>query len=191
MNSNIKDAVNFSTGFFVSNNVRRICVGGTDDNVAMFCSQLPKAWQSLVVGTFPMSMTASHKEVLDRAVGIGRKAEYRREVNLASSIVTGAAKGRGGVIDLENTLNAIREGRVMTLLIRDGYRSPGYRCTGCEYITAESLEICPFCDGAFEHIPDVVELAVRRVMQSGGDVEVLDPTRQVEGFDQIGAQLRY
>jgi peptide chain release factor subunit 1 len=188
---NMKDAVNFATSFFVNNNVRRICVGGTEDNVAMFCSQLPKAWQSLVVGTFPMSMNASHKEVLDRALEIGRKAEHRREVNLASSIVTSAAKGRGGEIGLETTLNAVREGRVMILLIREGYRSRGYRCTSCEYITAEPLEICPFCGGDVEHIPDVVELAVRRVLQSGGDVEVLNPDLQVEGFDQIGAQLRY
>ncbi len=49
----------------------------------------------------------------------------RREAHLASTVVTQSAKGRGGVIGLEATLNSVREGRIQTLLIRDGYRAPG------------------------------------------------------------------
>ncbi len=61
---NIKEAAEKAARFFSENNVRRILIGGTDDNVIPFRAQLSKAFQSLVVGTFPMSMTASHTEVL-------------------------------------------------------------------------------------------------------------------------------
>ena len=46
-------------------------------------------------------------------------------------------------------------------------------------------------DGKVEKIPEAVELAVRRVMQTGGEVEVLPSDQDVGEFDQIGALLRY
>jgi len=188
---NIKDSVNFATQFFNEKNVRRVLIGGTDDNVAIFRAQLPKAWQSLVVGTFPISMTASHSDVLERSMAVGKQAETRREIHLASSVVTSAAKGQGGVIGIDDTLEAIREARVKTLLIKESYQFPGSRCTRCESLISQSLEICPFCGGEMEEISDAVEVAVQRVMRSGGEVEVLDANQEVQGFDQIGALLRY
>jgi peptide subunit release factor 1 (eRF1) len=170
---NIKDAVAFTTRFFSENKVRRVLIGGTDDNIALFRSLLPKSWQSLVVGTFPMSMVASENEVLERAMEVGQQAERHREARIIEEVLTGAAKGRGGVVDLNETLNAVREGRVQTLLIRDGFRAPGCRCTSCGYLSSSHMENCPFCGGECERIPDAVEYAVREVMQSGGDVEVL------------------
>jgi len=106
---NLKEAADFAAHFFAENNVRRVLVGGTDENVVPFKNYLPKAWQSLVVGNFPMSMTASHAEVMNRALEIGQQAEIEREAQLMDAVVTGAAKGRGGVIDLEDTLNGTLE----------------------------------------------------------------------------------
>jgi hypothetical protein len=188
---NLKDAADFAARFFSDNNVRRILLGGTEDNLAPFRSYLPKAWQSLVVGAFPMSMTASHSEVLDRALQVGLEAERRREARLVKTAITGAAKGRGGVMDLEDTLSAVHQGRVLTLLVSDGFRAPGSRCKSCGYVTSKKSPACPFCGGKFEKIPDAVELAVRKVMQSGGEVEVLHDERALRDHGNIGALLRY
>jgi peptide chain release factor subunit 1 len=188
---NIKDVVDVATRFFTENNVRRIVIGGTDENIALFRSHLPKAWQSLVIGTFAINMTASHIEVLERAMQIGKEAENRREVHLVDTIVTNAAKGRGGSIGLEDTLSAIREGRVQSLVIRDGYRATGFRCKSCGHLSSLPMGNCPFCDGETEQVPDAVEVAVRQVMRSGGEVEVLHGDQIGKGFNQIGALLRY
>jgi peptide chain release factor subunit 1 len=188
---NIKEAVEFATRFFSENSVRRILIGGTDGTVAMFRSQLPKAWQSLVVGSFPVSMTASQSEVMEKAMEIGLQAERQREERMVNTVVTNAAKGRGGVIDIDGTFNAIREGRVQTLIIREGFRAPGTRCKSCGYLSAVELVYCPFCGGECETISDAVELAVHQVMKSGGEVEVLQVGQASGAFNQIGALLRY
>ena len=188
---NIKDAADFAARFFGENNVRRILLGGAEDTLAVFRSHLPKAWQSLVVGTFPVSMTASHSEVQERAMQIGIEAERRREARLVNSAVTAAAKGRGGVVKLEETLSAVHEGRVLTLLISDGFRAPGRRCKRCGYMTTKRSQVCPFCGGNYEKIADAVELAVRKVMQSGGEVEVLHDASALSEHGNIGALLRY
>jgi peptide subunit release factor 1 (eRF1) len=188
---NLKDSAEFAAHFFGENNVRRVLLGGTEDNLASFRSHMPKAWQSLVVGTFPMAMTASHNEVLERAMQIGHQAEVRREARLVDAAVTASAKGKGGVMTLENTLGALHQGRVQTLLILDGFRAPGSRCPSCGYITTAADGNCPFCGGKYETIADAVELAVRQVMQSGGDVEVLHNNPELARHGNIGALLRY
>jgi peptide chain release factor subunit 1 len=188
---NMRDVAEFASHFFGENNVRRILIGGTEENIALLRSQLPKSWQSLIVGTFPMSMTAGKEEVLERAMEIGKEAEFRREEQLLKRLVTGAAKDRGAVLNLDATLGALHEGRVQALVIQEGYREAGYQCQGCGYITSIEMPKCQFCSSQFDHIPDVVELAVHRVMKAGGDVEVLQNEHKVDGFKNIGALLRY
>lgn len=188
---NMKEAVDFATRFFQEYNVRRVVIGGTEDNVSLFRSLMPKRWQSLVVGSFPISMNASKDEVLGRAMEIGKKAEERHEEELVNSVITAAAKRRGGVTGLDETLKAVHDGRVQTLVVRDAYRAPGYQCTGCGYLTAQALAACPFCGKMLAQIPDAVELAVRNVIQQGGDVEFLQTPGAREKLDGIGAILRY
>ncbi len=188
---NIRDVAEFAARFFSENNVRRVLIGGTDENIALLRNQLPKSWQSLIVGTFPMSMTASKLDVLERAMQIGKEAEYRKEEQLLKVLVTGAAKERGAVLNLDETLGAVHDGRVQSLIIQDGYRASGYRCQGCGYITAQELPACQFCGSKFERIPDAVEMAVYKVMKAGGEVEVLQHEHKIDGFENIGAMLRY
>lgn len=188
---NIKEAAEFAAHFFAENNVRRILLGGTDENVALFRAQLPKTWQSLVVGSFPMGMTASHSEVLERAMRVGQEADRHREARLVETLLTNAAKGQSGVVGLEDTLLAVHQGRVQTLVLKEGLRAPGSRCQGCGTITAKKPDSCPYCGGRLELVADVVEVAVREVMQASGDIEFLHDETELEKHDAIGAVLRY
>ena len=188
---NIKEAAEAAARFFTEKSVRRVIIGGTDDTVKPFQNQLPKAWQSLVIGTFPISMTASKDEVLERAIQIVMDAEARRDAKLVDAVITGAAKGRGAVVQLEATLRAVHDGRVQTLLIKEAFREKGYRCTGCGNVTSIEIAKCPYCGGQFDQIPDVVEQAVRKVMASGGEVEVLHDDLGLGSYEHIGAILRY
>ena len=188
---NMRDVADFAANFFKDNNVRRVLIGGTDENTALLRGLLPKSWQSLIVGTFPMSMTASKTEVLERTMQVGKEAEFHHEEQLLKILVTGAAKDQKGVINLDETLGAVHDGRVQLLVIQDGYKAEGYQCQGCGYLTARELPSCQFCGSKFEHIPDAVEMAVYKVMNSGGDVDVLQQQHAIDGFENIGAILRY
>jgi peptide subunit release factor 1 (eRF1) len=188
---NMKESASFATHFFKENNVRRVVIGGTGDNVAQFRNLLPKSWQSLVVGTFHMNMVANSDEILAKAMELGNQAEAKQEERLLNQVVTANAKGKGGVLGLDGTLGAVREGRIQMLILLNGYRAPGYRCQGCNFLTAQELAACEFCGGKFTHIPDAVEMAVRDVMHAGGDVEILQHEHKVKGFESIGGLLRY
>jgi hypothetical protein len=187
----MRDSAEFAGNFFTDNNIRRVLIGGTDDNIALFRNFLPKSWQSLIVGTFSISMTASHDEVMQRAIKIGQQAEIQREARVVETVITAAAKGKGGVIGLDKTLGMVHEGRIQNLLVLADFRSPGYRCQGCGFLTSKKLEICPFCNSTFTEIPDAVDLAVRRVLEEGGDVDILQENPKLDEHGKIGALLRY
>jgi peptide subunit release factor 1 (eRF1) len=95
------------------------------------------------------------------------------------------------VIRLEDTLAAVHSGNVQVLVIRDGYRAPGHRCKNCGYLSMRSLPSCPFCGGDFEYIEDAVEFAIQRVIQDGGEVQVVHNNPLLDQMGSIGALLRY
>jgi peptide subunit release factor 1 (eRF1) len=189
---NMKDACEFAVRFFEENHVRRVLIGGTDDNVAILRGMLPKAWQSLVMGSFPMSMTATHTEVQARAMQIGTEAELRRTQRLVDDLITIAAKGKGAVVGLEKTLDAINNNKVQTLVVEEGFRSGGSECQGYGHLTIKDGEVCPVCGGQLVSAGvDVVDLAVSTVMRHRGDVEVIPSNLILEKAGHMGAVLRY
>jgi peptide subunit release factor 1 (eRF1) len=188
---NLKEAAKTSARFFADNRVRRVLIAGTESNAARFTSHLPKQWRSLIVGTFPTETTASHNAILDKAMEIAQRAEKDRETQLVDTMITAAAKGREGVTGLDDTLSAVRAGRLHTLAIREGFRAPGYRCRSCGHMTAHALASCTFCGGAFEPIEDAVEHAVRGVIAAGGEVEVIRGNPKLEAAGNIAGLLRY
>jgi peptide chain release factor subunit 1 len=63
---NYRETVEFAERFFMLHKVKRIMIGGTDDNVAQFRTYLPKSMQSLIAGNFAMSITANPAEILNK-----------------------------------------------------------------------------------------------------------------------------
>lgn len=188
---NMREAVDFAVHFFEENHVRRILIGGTDENVNLFRSMLPKSWQSLVKGVFHMAMTASHNEVLTRALEIGMQAEKEREAHLVDRLLTAAAKGSGGVVGLEASIQAVNEGRVQTLILTEGFRKNAYRCKSTGQLLMQADDPCGDDSSDVEKVYDVVDIMVSQVMRQGGDVEVLLSGPELEKAGHIGALLRY
>jgi peptide chain release factor subunit 1 len=188
---NLREAAELTAKFCAGGRCGRIILGGTEQTVAQFQEMLPKDIQDQVVGSFPTVMTASETEVLDHSLEIIAEVEHEREKELVESAITAAAKGGAGVIGLADTLGAVYEGRVRILLIDEGYKATGYRCQQCGYIAAQAKENCPFCGGKVEQIDDAVDLIVRRVIDQGGQVEVVRDSPALEKAGHIAALLRY
>ena len=188
---NIKEVIDTATMFFSRNHIRRIMISGSEENIARFKEELPKAWQSLVVGEFPMSMTANHQEVQVQAETVALATHHKITSSLVDQSITLAAKGANGVTGLIDTLNAIHEGRVKTLMVLQDFEQPGYRCAGCGYLTVQSLETCPFCQGNFDQIKSAVEEAVHETLRKNAEVKVIPENQALEGAGGIAAILRY
>ncbi|MCX6055858.1 MAG: hypothetical protein NTZ74_13285 [Chloroflexi bacterium] len=69
---NLRESRDFAIKFFESRQIRQIMIGGSEDNIAQFKSHLSKKWSNLIVGTFAMSMNATHADVINKIFQMSR-----------------------------------------------------------------------------------------------------------------------
>ena len=186
---NLREAAKALNDFCQKYHPRRLFLAGAERTVAQFQEILPAHLQEAVVGTFPSGMEAGKAEIREHSLKILRKLEEERKKALIEAVITAAAKGANGVIRLDGTLSAAHEGRIQVLVVERDYHEPGYRCSGCGYLTTQKLGKCPFCNAAFTEIPDAAEAVVTQTVEKGGTVEVVDD--DALGRAHIGALLRY
>lgn len=187
---NIREEVDKTKAFWELHKPQRLILAGAEPTVTQFREALPKHLQEKVIGSFNADMNASDLEIRELSIEILEQVEQEREQSLVEAVFTAAAKGRGGVIRLADTLGAAHEGRIQTLVVARDYRQPGYQCRNCDYITDQALKVCPFCGGTFAEIPDAAEALVTKVIEDSGQVEVVDDHPKIAEFG-VGALLRY
>ncbi|MEW5988119.1 MAG: hypothetical protein AB1791_15920 [Chloroflexota bacterium] len=188
---NLREAATAAGHFFANRRVRRLFLGGTAETVAEFRDLLPRQLQSCYAGSFPVDMEASESEVRDRSLALLQEANAEREKRLVEKMIAAAAKGGAATIGLEETLRAVSDGRVQTLIISDGFRQPGYLHEASGYIMVKPVPAYLFDGSDPRPIDDVVEAAVARTMSQGGHVEVISENSDLERAGRIGAILRY
>ncbi len=186
---NLKETAEALEAFCRRHKPRQLLLAGTEHTVAQFVELLPPALRSILAGTFNADMSSGEVEVRQASLDALARLQARRKEELVDAVFTAAAKGANGVIRLGETLSAAHEGRIQVLLIELDFHQPGYRCTGCGYLTTQRLERCPFCGSPFAEIPDAAEAVVTQVVEKGGTVEVVD--NGAMGEAHIGALLRY
>lgn len=187
---NLREAATAAGDFFARKPIRRLFIGGTNETVGQFRDMLPKQLQSCIAGTFNVDMNAGEHEVRDLTLEMLTKANAEREKKLVSKLITTAAKGGNAVTQLDDTLQAICEKRVDTLVISDGFRTPGYVHEESGFVVA-NLAKSPMAESELTAVDDVIDAAVAFTMNQGGHVEVISDSAELEGAGRIGAILRY
>ena len=186
---NLRDAVALTQDFYKAGRCERIILGGTEENRARFKSLLPKSLQNKVVGEFAVDMYASVLDVLERSLEVIQGSEARRKADLVQSLTTAAHKDSGS-LGLADTLIAMQEQRVQTLVVAEGFGEPGRACTHCGYLTLSEVDKCPVCGGEVYEVGDIVDLMVHRAVEM--DVEVVFvPEDMLEPEQGVGALWRF
>ena len=190
--NNLKIVAEALTRFCDRNNCSRLVLAGTEENTARFRELLPHNLQQAFVGTTSLSMTASDPEIVERSREILLDWEAQRERDLVDQLITTRAKGGPAVTGLADTLFALQEGRVLTLVVEEGWAAPGFVCPSCDYLSINEAEHCLFCGTANAlRVPDVVERAVHKALLQDAGVEVISDNPELAQAGHIGALLRY
>lgn len=187
---NMRDCAAAANQFFAERPIRRLFLGGTNENIAQFRELLPKQLQSCLAGSFPMDIDTGEVEVRERSLNLLREVNAERELKLVERLITLNAQGANAVTGLDDTLQAVSDKRVETLIISDGFRMPGYVHNESAYIVA-NLARSPLVESELTEVADVVEAAVTQTVSQGGHVEVIAENPALEDAGRIGAILRY
>ncbi|MCX7706404.1 MAG: Vms1/Ankzf1 family peptidyl-tRNA hydrolase [Anaerolineae bacterium] len=188
---NLKAAAEWAEEHLTRHRVDRVVLAGTEENLAEFRAQAPRALNDKVVGQINLDMNTSPAEAWERAFEVAQQAQQEAEADLLEQVITLAHKGGAGVTGLADTLAAMQQGRLYHLLVSPKLHAPGYQCANCEAVLTDPVDKCPYCEGALNQSADVVNLVVHRAIDSGIRVSVLERDERLNEVGGIAAVLRY
>lgn len=173
--------------------VQRIVLAGSPEVTAELRKILPKRLDSQIIGTLNLATSASPEEIRRAVAPLAEEFERRTEGTIVTDLVTSAAKSNRAVTGLGHTLYALNQRRVWQLVYVDGFRSPGYECSGCGALFSVESAECTFCRSAVVPAEDVVGRAVDHAVRRGAKVEVVrseGAESSLSNAGGIGAFLR-
>lgn len=172
----------------------RLIVGGPQASATGLQAVLSQPLTERLAGTFNVDIDMSASEVLARTLVVAEQAERESETQLVARLFDLAAPDGRAIHGVSDTLRAVWNAAVQTLVVAEGVSLPGGECTNCGRLEAGNAVACPSCQGATRLVGDVVSWAVDRTLQQAGEVEIVHgeaATRLLEEGGGMGALLRF
>lgn len=135
-------------------------------------------------------VSATEAAVREAALGVEEQIERTMEAALVRRLRDAIGGRTSGVAGLADTLAALVERRVDTLLVSDGFEAPGWRCHACGHVALRG-RACPVCGKDMQQVDDVVEEAVEEALAQSCRVEVCVGNADLDVLGRIGALLRF
>lgn len=188
---NLQDAAEMAEEFYRSNDTRHLLLAGTDKNVARFQGMLSHRLRAMVVGHFAAGANATPVHISEKALKLARQAETTEATALADEVITVVHKGGNAVAGLAEVLTAVQDGRAMQVVVQSDFVQPAYRFVDSGYILLNLTDGQDLGSGRVQELPDAVESVLRRAMEQGISVTILDQHAGLEKLGKIAALTRY
>jgi peptide subunit release factor 1 (eRF1) len=167
-----------------------LVIAAPDDLAGQLEAALHPYLRERLAGRLPVPVTASHEEVLAGATRVVCDIERRRQAAVVDRLRAAVAAGRRGVGGLADTVEALGDHRVETLLVSAGYTAVGWRCPRCRRLATMGRR-CPRCGGEMVEVEDLVEDAVDQALAQQCQVEICVGNADLDVMGRAGALLRY
>ncbi|WP_373045042.1 Vms1/Ankzf1 family peptidyl-tRNA hydrolase [Vulgatibacter sp.] len=192
---NQTEAVEFVAFLWDEDPKSKVILVGPDRVVASFEKLLPDRVRASILCKLPNPRERNgdgrvRDKVMDAVLDELIALEERMESKDVETVVGDALAGGLAVLGPQDVVLAANEGRVHRLLIEDGFDQSGWRCRNCDAIGMNAMASCGYCGQETTTVNLGEELA-RRVLESEGEVEVLEPTARLHHYHGIAAQLRH
>ena len=134
---------------------------------------------------------SSPDDVVAAAAPAIERTERQREREKLDRLIEGVSTGGHGAAGLDETLGALNERRVETLLIAEGFVAPGSLSSASGLLHSQESGTSPV-DGS-DLIPraDIVESAIEAALAQSADVLVVRHHDDLAEHGSIGAVLRF
>ena len=164
----------------------RILVGTTERHYAILREHFSQQLQERIIGRFDAGADwESPHEIREKIEPLLQMDETHREQEAI------AAARENGTLGLVDTLPALYERRVGTLLIEPGVERPGVVCPKCRWASAEERGTCPVDDEEMQPNPNLIEWAVAFAVEQDAVVLPVRRHDDLADHDGIAAALRF
>ena len=164
-----------------------VLLGGPEEVVNLFASQLPPAEAQLVAGRLSVPSGATDEEVRSGALAVADHLENER-VDARDHALADAVGEDRGTLGWQGALTILNEHRAEALLIEADATIAGAECGQCGLLATDPGE-CPACGNELLAVDDVVPVAVAAAIAQGATVDEV-PEGDL-GEHRLGVIARY
>jgi peptide chain release factor subunit 1 len=170
-----------------------ILLSAPPDMSAAFCDHLSRASLDRVA-PFEVSIHASPAEIAAAAAPVQQQVRKRAERQVVDRLCE-AAPGAVST-GTQETLDCLRDGRVLSLVADDSYAARGMHCRQCRGLfEPPQIAACPRCGSAeLEPVDDLVEAALQQALDQKAAVTFIrdpDCRKAFTAMTPLRAWLRY
>lgn len=187
----LKDVIKQLESLVAAGDITRIVTGGPEEVVSRARTLFAKPLAEKVIGFFAETMSARINDILSKAQAVIDAHEEKDKADAVGQLLTMTMKKEPAVLGIDDVLSSLREGRVMRMLYLRDYKTSGFACTSCGFITVQQISACPYCKETVRKTDHLVDLAAQKAVEQGAAVEVVAASKDLARSGNIGAFLRY
>ena len=135
--------------------------------------------------------TANEEHVRSALQDLAQQDEKHLERDALDRLAAGIGSGGRAVGGAADTIEALNERRVATLLLEPGFDQPAARCQACGLLVLEVGGACPIDGTELEHVDHLREAAVEAAVAQDSEVLVVSNYPDLGQFRGIAALLRF
>jgi peptide subunit release factor 1 (eRF1) len=171
----------------------RMLLGGPEEILSDVEQRLHPYLRERIAGRVKVDVENTTPEAIRKAASpVMDEVDTAREREALDRLEEAIGAGGRGAAGLDQTIGALNERRVETLLLVDGLSAPGVYCRSCGWVGVEEISRCPADGGELERRDDVVESAIElAILQSAEVLIARHHGDELERHGGVGAVLRF
>jgi peptide chain release factor subunit 1 len=171
----------------------RVAIGGPRELVPRFEAMLPEEIRACVVsGRVEVDVATASDDQISAAIGaLVEQDDRRRERDALDRLAAGVGSGgraKGGPHD---TIEALNERRVHTLLLEPGFDRSTQQCPACGLLMIDAESSCPADGSPLEQREHLREAAIEAALRQDAEVMIVRHHPDLGPFQGIAALLRF
>jgi peptide chain release factor subunit 1 len=174
---------------FQRGRVQRLIIGSPQELRGEVEQNLHSYLRERIAGWIDIDVRSSPSDVAKESLAIIDSDEEQHEREWLDRLKSELGRNSRGTSGLPATLEALNERRVEALLVKQGFRTPGYTTADASFLSAE-----PGSSPTGEELQkrdDVIESAFESALEQSAEVVVIRRHPDIDAVGSIGAVLRY
>ncbi len=138
-----------------------------------------------------LDINAGREEILKKIESIEKDLKREEEEELFRKLEENLGTDGKATAGISDSLNALYEGKVETLLISPSFNEEGYACPSCYYVSL-NMEKCPYCGNEMEKLNNVLNKIYDLAILNSSRVKHINfLTEKLEERGEVAALLRF
>jgi peptide subunit release factor 1 (eRF1) len=171
--------------------IERIVLIGSKESMAAIENEMDETLREKIVGREPFDRRDGEEEMIDEAYRHYFATERAEEEQLWETIKNEYMKHGLAVTGPTHVLEAIKQGRVGTMLVIRDLEITGTQCRDCELLVHGTPQTCQSCGSRSVFTVDLVDMLSQHAELTSAETEFCDTIPGLAELGGVAALLRY